>query len=104
MAKPEPTRLTSGGATVAVRARRGTRLTGLRRGALDSIFIWPMLILIGTLVLVPTGIAVFRSFTNWQPGAASPFVGLANYAELVGSDVVHQVAKNEAFYMIGVPL
>jgi ABC-type sugar transport system permease subunit len=104
MAKAEPTRVTGGTAAVAVRTRRGARRTELRRGLLDSIFIWPMLVLIGTFVLVPTGIAIYRSFTNWQPGAESPWVGLANYAELVASDVVHQVAKNEAFYMIGVPL
>src|SRR6266511_1747013 len=101
MVKAEPTRLTGGGAAAALsgRARRRARLGALRRGALDSIFIWPMLVLIGAFVLVPTGIAIFRSFSNWQPGYSSPFVGLANYAEVVKSDVVHQVATNEAFYM-----
>jgi len=63
-----------------------------------------MLLFLGTLVLVPTGIAVFRSFYQWDPGYESPFVGLANYGEIIASEVVRAIAKNEALFMIGVPL
>jgi ABC-type sugar transport system permease subunit len=87
------------------KARRpGSRQARLLRKVGESIFIWPMLVLVGTLVLVPTAIAVWRSFYDWDPGYESPFVGLDNYRAIVESELVREIARNELVYLIGVPL
>lgn len=80
------------------------RVARARRTLLESAFIWPMVILLGTLVLAPTVYAVFRSFYDWSPGYESPFVGIDNYKELFSSSVFQEIGRNELIFMIGVPI
>jgi ABC-type sugar transport system permease subunit len=61
-------------------------------------------LLIGALIIVPTAITLFHSTSNWNPGYNSPFVGLANYRELASSPAFHEVLKNEAIFLLGLPL
>jgi multiple sugar transport system permease protein len=70
----------------------------------ESLFILPMLICVGALILWPTATAIYHSFFDWQPGYSSPFVGLANYSHVISSSVVHTIALNELVYLAGVPL
>jgi ABC-type sugar transport system permease subunit len=48
--------------------------------------------------------AVAHSFTNWQPGYPSPWVGLQNYRDLLGSDQFREILTNQAYLLLGVPL
>jgi len=62
-----------------------------------------VLIVIGAVIVTPTVIAIAHSFTNWNPGYASPYVGLQNYTLLLHSAQFHTILRNEAFLLIGVP-
>jgi multiple sugar transport system permease protein len=80
------------------------RLAAFRRAVAESVFIWPMLLLVGGLMMVPTGIAIYRSFFDWNPGYDSPFVGFGNYRYLFESDVFREIAVNQLIFVLGVPL
>jgi ABC-type sugar transport system permease subunit len=71
---------------------------------LESVFIWPLIFLVGFFMLVPILESVVHSFYNWNPGYSSVFTGLTNYSDLFGSPVLRQVAVNELVLVIGVPL
>jgi multiple sugar transport system permease protein len=64
----------------------------------------PVLAVIGFLIVLPTASAVAHSFTNWQPGYPSPWVGLQNYRDLLSSDQFRQILANQAYLLLGVPL
>ena len=82
----------------------GQRIAAFRRASLESAFIWPMLLLVGGLMLYPTGTAIYRSFFDWNPGYDSPFVGFGNYRYLLESDVFREIAINQLIFVLGVPL
>jgi ABC-type sugar transport system permease subunit len=71
---------------------------------LESAFIWPMLILVGGLMLAPAVVAMFRSFYHWDPGYESSFVGVDNYSYLFSSQIFQEIARNEIVFFLGVPL
>lgn len=70
----------------------------------DGLFLLPALGLVGWLLLYPIGTSVFRSFYDWNPGYHSSFVGLANYTALAGNLAFQQILRNEAVFLIGVPV
>ena len=70
----------------------------------DTVLLLPALALVLGLMLVPGVYALIHSFSNWNPGYSSPFVGLANYRELFGSSVFREVLGNELFLLLGLPL
>jgi ABC-type sugar transport system permease subunit len=76
----------------------------VRRRGLEPHYLLPLLALVGAVVLVPAGVAVFHSFTDWRPGGESPWVGLANYREFLENPVTGEIVKNTAILLLGVPL
>jgi multiple sugar transport system permease protein len=80
------------------------RFAGLRRNVGESVFIWPMLLLVGLFMLYPAGTAMYRSFFDWNPGFDSPFVGFGNYRYLLESQVFHEILVNQLVFLLGVPL
>jgi ABC-type sugar transport system permease subunit len=70
----------------------------------DLPFILPIVVLIGVLIALPTVIAIVYSFANWDPGYASPFIGLQNYDVLAKSSDFHTILTNEAFMLLGLPI
>jgi ABC-type sugar transport system permease subunit len=76
----------------------------VRRRGLEPHYLLPLLALIGAVVLVPAGVAVFHSFTDWRPGGESPWVGLANYRDFLENPVTGEIVKNTAILLLGVPL
>jgi multiple sugar transport system permease protein len=74
------------------------------RGVAEFLYALPVVAVVGVLILVPTASVVFHSFTNWQPGYSSPWLGLDNYRELLSSDSFRQILRNQAFLLLGVPL
>ena len=91
-------------AVTAGSLRGRSRWGGTARRALSDLpFLLPVAGLIGVLILTPTVVAIVHSFTAWDPGYSSPFVGFANYANLIKSPIFWQILKNEAFLLLGVP-
>jgi ABC-type sugar transport system permease subunit len=80
--------------------RLRTRLTDVP----DALFVIPIVFLVTVVILVPTGTAIFYSFTNWNPGYASPFLGLSNYIQLVKSPIFHEILVNQLYLLLGIPL
>ena len=69
---------------------------------LDGMFVAPISILVAIVIIVPTVTVVIYSFTAWNPGFDSPYVGLDNYTELATSDRFQQILKNQAFFLVAV--
>jgi ABC-type sugar transport system permease subunit len=81
-----------------VRARgRLERLGGLP-------YLLPLLALVGAIVVVPAGVALFHSFTDWRPGGESPWVGLANYRDILSNPITGEIVENTGVLLLGVPL
>jgi ABC-type sugar transport system permease subunit len=78
--------------------RRAAALT------LDSFYVIPVVVLVGGLILVPAGIAVVHSFTDWHPGGTSPFVGIRNFVDLAQSPFFRQILVNEGIFLLGIPV
>jgi len=81
-----------------------TRRSGAVRAFSEALFLLPILAVVGFVLVVPTANAILHSFTNWNPGYESPFVGLDNYVELAKSDAFRQILKNQAFLLLGIPI
>jgi ABC-type sugar transport system permease subunit len=86
----------------AVRPARNAGRTA--RGVGEFVYALPLVVVIGVLIVLPTASVVAHSFTNWQPGYPSPWVGLGNYRELLDSDQFREILKNQAYLLLGVPL
>jgi multiple sugar transport system permease protein len=87
-------------ATVRPRRKAGRTVRGLG----ELVFVLPVVLCVGVLVVWPTASALAHSFTNWQPGYSSPWVGLANFRGLLSSDSFRQILVNQAFLLLGLPL
>lgn len=70
----------------------------------DLPFILPIVAFIGVLIALPTVIAIIYSFSTWNPGYSSPFIGLQNYRVLANSSAFHTILANEAFMLLGLPI
>ncbi len=70
----------------------------------ESAFVLPAVVLTAGVILVPGIYALYRSFFAWDPGYASPWVGLGNYTHLFGLDTFRTVLSNELFLLLGLPL
>jgi ABC-type sugar transport system permease subunit len=84
-------------------APRATRLGALRRLG-DVGFLLPIVLVVGVAIVVPTASAITHSFTSWNPGYASPWVGLRNYLDLARSASFQQILENQGFLLLGLPL
>ena len=95
---------TATGAVAATRRRarrRGRRTAG---GLSELPYLVPVLAVVAVVVLIPAGVALYHSFTDWRPGGESPWLGLANYREFLSNEVTGEIVKNTAVLLIGVPL
>jgi multiple sugar transport system permease protein len=91
--------------TGRARARRPGRSPMKDRLLSPSLLLLVPLVVLEVLVFfLPLIFITVKSFYNWQPGAASPFVGFGNYSTLFGQSAFWQVVRNQLFYLLGVPL
>jgi multiple sugar transport system permease protein len=74
------------------------------RRAAEVLYVLPVVAVVGVLVVVPTASVIAHSFTNWQPGYSSPWIGLENYRQLLDSSSFQQILVNQAVLLLGVPL
>lgn len=91
-----------GAALAAPPAPAGSRRRALRGETVsDAIMIGPALLLVGTFVIVPIGIAVYLSLTNWDGFTFPPkFIGWSNYERLLVDPDVHRAAGLTALIAI----
>ena len=79
------------------RPSRWERLSNDQR-ALAALFLLPALVVLASVVVYPFLSALWISFEAKQAGTPGRFVGLQNYAELMGDPVFHQIVANTAVY------
>lgn len=86
------------------RPRPGGRLpeTPLWTRAREAVFVAPIALLVGVVIVLPTVTVVIFSFTAWNPGFESPFVGFDNYVQLAKSPAFHQILRNQLFFLVAV--
>lgn len=103
---------TTADATVApprvriVRSRHSRRRPGplaAKRQRAGLVFALPVVILVGLLLLYPTGQTVYYSFTTWD-GISGHWVGVATYAHLFHQPGFSQVLKNNALMILAIPV
>ena len=64
----------------------------LRKNAVGYAFLMPFLVLFAIFVIVPVGVAMYYSLTNYNMIQAPKFVGLSNYAQLILDDDVFLIS------------
>jgi len=90
---------------VAAKARPARRRGARRAGGLSELpYLVPVLAVVVVVVLLPAGVALYHSFTDWRPGSESPWVGLANYREFLSNPVTGEIVKNTGVLLLGIPL
>lgn len=104
VADPKETALTAEGAGTGRRRPLPWSWRSVVDSARETLFVLPVVIIVGMLIVVPTVTAIVHSFTDWNPGYASPFIGLHNYATLATSPVFHTILANEGVLLLGLPL
>jgi multiple sugar transport system permease protein len=65
--------------------------------------ILPALALLVALVAFPFGMAIYFSLSDYWVGSPGPFVGLANYREILGNEIFRQTVQN-SFVFTGIAL
>lgn len=84
---------------------RAVKRRGWRR-ALDGglVLLLPAIVLETLVFFLPLIYVAFRSLYDWQPGSVSTFIGLRNFQVLFADPEFWQVAGNQLFYLLGLPL
>jgi ABC-type sugar transport system permease subunit len=70
----------------------------------ETLFVLPITAVVGLTIVVPSIAVIGYSFTNWDPGYHSPWVGLKNYKDLATSADFHQILINQGIFLLGIPL
>lgn len=84
-------------ATARLTRRRAVRQ--IRRTATAYLFLAPALVLIAVFTLLPFAEGILLSFQSWDGVARSaPFVGLSNYARVIGDEVFWASLVNAAIF------
>jgi hypothetical protein len=78
--------------------RKKTRRFWLHDRTLGYLFLTPALLVILCLVAYPFANAIVLTFQQKTAGAPGRFIGLANYRELLGSDIFLRTVFNTVFY------
>ena len=75
-----------------------------RRRVAELPYLLPVVALLAGFTFVPAGIAWAHAFTAWNPGTESPFVGLDNFRILFDDPTFREVLRNQAVFLLGVPV
>src|SRR4051812_17020214 len=70
----------------------------------ETLFVLPITAVVGLTIVLPSIAVIGYSFTNWDPGYHSPWVGLKNYTDLATSTDFHQILINQGIFLLGIPL
>ena len=82
--------------------RRPARARKARTVATPYLLLVPAVVMYGLFVVYPVYRQFEISFFNWHifPGAANPFVGFSNYAQIFHDPVVRTAALNSLLYIV----
>ncbi|MDR1885796.1 MAG: sugar ABC transporter permease, partial [Synergistaceae bacterium] len=73
----------------------------IRRDIRAFLYLAPSLAVFGVFMFWPLARTFYLSFFSWNMvKPVKKFVGLANYAELLSSPIVHKVLGNTAIYIV----
>lgn len=64
----------------------------------------PLLIVLFLLKGIPTGVAIVKSFTNWDGAFKSNFVGLRNYKAMLENKELVTMLGNNLFLLLHIPI
>jgi multiple sugar transport system permease protein len=84
-------------------ARRRHGPLAARRRRAGLVFVLPVVALVGSLLLYPTGQTVYYSFTTWD-GLTAHWIGGAAYGHLVHVPEFPQVVENNALMVLAIPV
>ncbi len=98
---PEAARAASGAGRQG-RPRRRSAL-GRSRARAGLTLIIPAVVLVGALIIVPIGQAVYYSMTNWN-GLTSQWIGPSTYAALFRNPTFWRVLENNGLLLLSVPV
>jgi len=70
----------------------------------EWLFIMPLLVATVLVFVAPSFEAIIKSFTRWDPGYDSPFVGLQNYGDALADPSFRTIIFNQFFFLLAVPL
>src|ERR1700675_824485 len=84
--------------TVSPASRVGRRLQDDRRHAL--IFLGPSVLGLALFTVFPTVMALVMSLFNWPVFGDRTFLGLGNYARLLGDPIFRQVVLNTCLFVV----
>ena len=92
-------RVARAGAPATPRRQMGRIATALENEKiLGFVLLAPALILILVFIAYPFGLGIWMSMTDKLVGTAGNFVGFANYARLLDSDIFRTAAWNTVFF------
>jgi len=74
-----------------------------RRRRAGILFSLPVVVLVGSMLLLPIGQTVYYSFTNWD-GFSSKWIGTANYSHLFHDSEFIRVVENNAVMVLAIPV
>jgi multiple sugar transport system permease protein len=83
--------------------RAGRSRLAARRRRVGILFSLPVVVLVGSMLLLPIGQTVYYSFTNWD-GFSSAWIGTANYSRLFNSSEFNRVLENNAMMILAIPV
>lgn len=75
-----------------------------RDGAAPYVLIAPLLILLSAFILYPVAMNLVASFSKWKGYGAQQWIGLANYAEMLGDRAFWASLSNTGVILLYVPL
>ncbi|AZI58434.1 sugar ABC transporter permease [Nakamurella antarctica] len=88
---------------MAIQIRRSSR--GVKETSRwEWLFILPLLVGITLVFIAPSFEAIAKSFTRWDPGYDSPFVGLENYQDALTDPSFRTIIFNQFYFLLAVPL
>ncbi|HUY61863.1 MAG TPA: sugar ABC transporter permease, partial [Candidatus Dormibacteraeota bacterium] len=99
----EPDRAFPGAGRRNPRRPGGRSALGRSRSRAGLTLIVPALVLVGTLIIVPIGQAVYYSMTNWN-GLTAQWVGPSAYAALFRNPTFWRVLENNGLLLLSVPV
>jgi multiple sugar transport system permease protein len=84
--------------------RAPARAASARRGRNYARHYWPFIlpaaIAVGLVILFPWVFTVFMSVEDFHPGSAASFVGLANYARMLGDERFQQAIIHTVYFTV----
>lgn len=72
--------------------------------AATVLLLLPSVALVGIVLYGPTAYVATMSLFDWHPNGSSPFVGLANFADVLTSSAFQSVIWNQFVLLLGIPV